>query len=125
MSYVIAAPEALASAASDVARIGSLLSEANVAPAAPTTAVVAAAGDEVWAAIASLFSSLAQDYRALSAQAAAFHAQFVQALAGAGGSYAAAEAANVSPLQTLEQDVLVVINAPTNLSAGSPCWTRL
>jgi hypothetical protein len=50
MSYVIAAPEALASAASGVAGIRSSLSEANVAPAAPTKAVVAAAGDEVWAA---------------------------------------------------------------------------
>jgi PE family len=73
MSYAIAVPQALASAASDVASIGSSLNEANVAAAAPTTAVVAD-GDEVWAAIASPLSSNGQDYRALSAQAAAFHA---------------------------------------------------
>jgi hypothetical protein len=44
----------------------------------------------------------------------------VQALSGAGASYAGAEAANASPLQTLEQDVLAVINAPTNALLGRP-----
>ena len=71
MSFVIAAPETVASAAADVAGIGSSLSAANVAVAAPTTRVLAAAGDEVSAAIASLFSSHGQEYQALSAQAAA------------------------------------------------------
>ncbi len=42
MSYVIAAPELLAAAASDVAGIGSSLSAANAAATAPTTSVVAA-----------------------------------------------------------------------------------
>jgi PE family len=53
MSYVVAVPEMLASAATDLECIGSALSAANAAAAAPTTAVVAAAGDEVSAAIAS------------------------------------------------------------------------
>jgi PE family len=35
----------------------------------------------------------------------AFHAQFVQTLTGGAAAYAATEAANASPLQTLEQDV--------------------
>ncbi len=43
MSYVLAAPDMLAAAASDVAGIGSSLSAANVAAAAPTTGVMAAA----------------------------------------------------------------------------------
>ncbi|WP_425271207.1 PE family protein [Mycobacterium gastri] len=77
MSYLVAVPEVLSTAAADVADIGSSLTAANFAASAPTTAVVAAAGDEVSAAIAALFSGHAQEYQALSAQAAAFHSQFV------------------------------------------------
>ncbi|SOK27490.1 PE-PGRS family protein PE_PGRS26 [Mycobacterium simulans] len=120
MSYVLADLDLLAAAAGDVAGIGSSLSAANAAAAAATTGLVAAAGDEVSAAIAALFSSHGQQYQALSGQAAAFHARFVQALHSAGGAYAAAEAANVSPLQTLIDDILAVINAPTNLLLGRP-----
>ena len=36
------------------------------------------------------------------------------------GAYAATEASNASPLQTLEQDVLAVINAPTETFLGRP-----
>ena len=82
----------------------------------PTTTVVAAAEDEVSAAIASLFSGHAQEYQALSAQAAAFHSQFVQTLNAAAGAYAAAEATNASPLQA----ALAVTNAPTEVLAGRP-----
>ena len=80
MSHVVAVPEMLASAATDLERISSSLSAANAAAEAPTTAVVAAAGDEVSAAIASLFSRYGQESQALSAQAAVFHSQFAQAL---------------------------------------------
>jgi hypothetical protein len=51
---------------------------------------------------------------------AAFHDQFVQTLSAAGGAYTAGEGANASPLQTVEQDVLGVINAPTNALLGRP-----
>jgi hypothetical protein len=78
MSFLIAVPESVAAAASDLAGIGSALSSANMAAALPTTAVVAAAEDEVSAAIAALFGSHAQGYQTLSAQASAFHDQFVQ-----------------------------------------------
>ncbi len=103
MSYVIAAPEMMTAAASDLATIGSDLSAANAAAAAPTTGILLAAEDEVSAAIAELFSLHAQAYQALTARVAAFHAQFVQALNSAGGAYAAAEAANASPLQAVVQ----------------------
>jgi hypothetical protein len=110
ISFVIAVPEMVVSAASNLTSLGSMISEANAAAVAPTTGVVAAAGDEVSAAIASLFSSHARDFQALSAQAAAFHAQFVQALAGAGNSYAATEAANASLLlKIVEQDVAEIV----------------
>ncbi|WP_141774019.1 PE family protein, partial [Mycobacterium tuberculosis] len=72
MSFVIAAPEVIAAAATDLASLES--------------------------SIAALFGAHGQAYQALSAQAQAFHAQFVQALTSGGGAYAAAEAAAVSPL---------------------------
>jgi len=85
MSYVVAVPDFLALAASNLAGIGSRLSEANAAAAAPTSALAAAAGDEVSAAVASVFAGHGQAFQQLSAQAEAFHAQFVQTLTGAGG----------------------------------------
>ncbi|CMI72217.1 PE-PGRS family protein [Mycobacterium tuberculosis] len=58
MSFVIVAPEALMSVASEVAGIGSALNAANAAAAAPTTGVLAAAADEVSAAMAALFGDV-------------------------------------------------------------------
>ncbi|WP_261901068.1 PE family protein, partial [Mycobacterium marinum] len=120
MSYVVAIPDMLASAAADVAGIGSSVGAANAAAVGATTGVMAAADDEVSVAIAALFSGHGQAYQAISAQAAAFHDQFLRAWTGAGGAYAAAEAANASPLQAAEQQVLAVINAPTNALLGRP-----
>jgi len=126
MSYLVVLPETLASAATDVAGIGSSLSVARTSAAAFTTAVMPAAGDEVSTAIASLFSSHAREFQALNTSAAAFHQRFVQALNGAESSYAAAEAANASPLQSatpaqsVGQYLLDVINQPTNLLLGRP-----
>ena len=103
MSFVLAVPETLASASADLSSIGSALRAANAVAAPATTSLISAAGDEVSAAIASLFSRHAQEFQALSAQASAFHAEFVRALTGAGSAYAAAEAANASPLQAAAQ----------------------
>jgi len=114
MSFILAAPEALVATASDVAGIGSALSAANAAAAAPTTGVLAAAADEVSTQIAALFSQHAQGYQQLSARAAAFHEEFVQALTASASSYAAAEA---QATQALENGVNAV-NAPAQ-SAGS------
>ena len=118
MSYLVAVPDIFASTAGDLANIGAALSAANAAAATPTTAIAAAAADEVSAAIASLFSHEAQAYQALNAQAEAFHQQFVQALNASAAAYASAEDVNV--LQLLEQGVLNLINAPTNLLLGRP-----
>src|SRR6185437_14391229 len=100
--------------------IGSTISEANAVAAAPISGVLAAGTDEVSAFVAALFNNHAQDFQELSAQAASFHTRFVQALDYAGGAYASAEAANASPLQTLEQGVLDVVNAPTQALLGRP-----
>jgi len=121
MSYLVAAPEFLASAASDLAGIGSALSAAHVASAAPTTGVLAAGADEVSVAVASLFSGHGQAFQALGAQAAAFHTQFVQALNGAQGAYTATEAAAATPLQAAQQGGLLgPINAEFVALTGRP-----
>src|SRR5258708_27027739 len=67
-------------------------------------------------AVAALFGAHAQSYQALSAQATAFHDQFVQALTSGAGSYAAAEAANASPIQAL----LNAVNTPFLTALGRP-----
>ncbi|WP_156764137.1 PE family protein, partial [Mycobacterium sp. 852002-50816_SCH5313054-b] len=120
MSYLAAAPEFLARAATDLSTIGSDLIAANAAATPPITGMVPAAGDEISAAITSLFAGQARAFQSLSSQAAAFHAEFVRALSSAGAAYAAAEAANVPSLQTVEQDILAAINTPTNLLFGRP-----
>jgi triacylglycerol lipase len=121
VSYLVALPEVMSAAATNVASIGSAVETAHQAMAGATTGVVAAAEDEVSTAIAALFSAHGQGYQALSAQAAAFHGQFVRALTGGGGAYAAAEAANASPLATIEQALLgvqqEVQQIPTTLGA--------
>jgi hypothetical protein len=98
MSYVIATPELMTSAATDLATIGANVSAAHLVAAARTTAVLPAAADEVSASIAHLFSQHAANYQALAGQAAAFNNQFVHNLTSGAGAYASAEAANVSLL---------------------------
>ncbi len=120
MSFLVTAPEILAAAATDLDGIGAAIGAANAAAAAPTTAVLAAGADEISAAMASLFTAHAQAYQGLSVQVGAFHNQFVQALTGAGGAYAAAEAANVSPLQAAAQDMLTAIRPPAQALLGRP-----
>src|SRR6516162_10299250 len=122
-SFVFASPDVLSSASSDLSGIGSAIRAANFAAAPSTTSVVAAAQDEVSAAISAVFGAHGQQYEALSTRVAAFHEQFVSALSGGGLSYAAAEAANVSPLGAAAspvQDFLGVINAPTEALLGRP-----
>ncbi|WP_261900420.1 PE family protein, partial [Mycobacterium marinum] len=120
MRSVAVAPQALMSAAMELQRIGSVLVEANTAAAAPTTGVLGAGADEVSSAIAALLAGHARAYQRLGAQVAMFHQQFVQSLNVGAELYAAAEAANVAPLQQLEQDVLNVINTPTQSLLGRP-----
>lgn len=122
MSYVVALPELMSAAATNVASIGSAVTTASHDAVGATSAVLAAAEDEVSVAIADLFSAHGQAYHALSTQAAAFHERFVQTLNGAAGSYAAAEAANASPLAALEQALFgaqqQIQQVPATLASG-------
>jgi hypothetical protein len=119
VSFVITTPQLLATATADLADIGAEVSEANAAAAAVTTGLVPAAQDEVSEAIAALFGGYAKEYHALSAQAAEFQQQLVQALGASAGSYAAAESANVAALlQTARQDVVSTVNETTESLLG-------
>jgi hypothetical protein len=105
MSFLVVAPEWVSAAATDVANSGSAISQANAAAALPITSVLAAAGDEVSAGIAALFSTHAQQFQTLSAQAATFHQQFVNLMNVGAAQYLGAESASVSRLQTLQQEL--------------------
>src|SRR5450631_3470568 len=113
MSFVIAQPDLVATAATNLANIGSAITEANAAAAGQTTAVLAAGADEVSAAVAALFGAHAQSYQALSAEAVAFHQQFVQLMNSGASAYASTEAANAAatanPWQVLQQNLLNAI----------------
>lgn len=99
MSYLSVTTDALATAASDLAGIGSALFSANAAAAAPTTAVLAAGADEVSLALAAIFSGHGQTYQRLTNELTLFHDTFVDTLHSTKNIYAAAEANNASPLQ--------------------------
>lgn len=94
MSFVIAHPEMLTSAAGDLQGVGSMVSASNAAAAAPTTAVAPAAADPISALTAVQFSAHAMLYQQISAQAAEIHQMFVATLMASAGSYAATEDAN-------------------------------
>lgn len=113
MSFVSVVHEVLGTAATDLAGIGSNLNVANAAAATPTTGVLAAAEDEVSAAIAAVFSSYGQRFQALTAQAAAFQEAFVQALAAGAASYSGAEAAGAR----LMQQAVGAANAPAGAAS--------
>lgn len=114
MSFVFAAPEALAAATADMAGIGSTLNAANVVAAVPTTGVLAAAADEVSTQVAALLSAHAQGYQQLSRQMmTAFHDQFVQALRASADAYATAEA-------SAAQTMVNAVNAPARALLGHP-----
>src|SRR6516162_2669880 len=92
MSFLIATPEIVSAAATDLAALGSVLSAANAAAATATTGVLPAAFDEVSAAIAALFGAHGQAFQALGAQALTFQERFVRLLGGGASAYANAEA---------------------------------
>ncbi len=120
MTSLIAQPQLLATAATEMAQINSAIGAAKAAAAGPTTGVVAAAQDEVSAATAKLFGGFAQDYQALLKQAASFHDQFAAALSSAGSTYAAAEATNASAISGAVGRLTSPIQSLLGASAFAP-----
>ncbi|WP_156764047.1 PE family protein, partial [Mycobacterium sp. 852002-50816_SCH5313054-b] len=121
-SFVLISPEVVTTASSDLTGIGSAIRSANAAAAGSTTSVLAAAQDEVSAAVSTVFGSYAREFQALSAQATAYHDQFVQSLTSGAGQYAGAEAANADPLTALvgELQSLGLPPGPVKLLTGRP-----
>lgn len=105
MTSLITVPETLASTAADVQGIGSAINAAGASAAGQTTGVMAAAEDEVSAAIANLFGAYGREYQAALSQAAAFHNEFTRALAAASSSYAQTEAANAALISGISNEV--------------------
>lgn len=109
MSFVVAQPEVMAAAASEAAAIGAAVGTVNAAVFKATTDLAAAAGDEVSAAIAALFSGHGHSYQALSAAAATFPQQFVQALNDSAAGYAGTEMANAAASSPLGGGIAFVM----------------
>ncbi|WP_155770522.1 PE family protein [Mycobacterium asiaticum] len=99
MSKVMATPELIKAAATELATVGSTLDAAHIEAAGPTLTIQPAAADEVSAGIARLFSREAEQYQQAAGQAAAFHDQFVRHLTAGAGAYASAEAGSAALLQ--------------------------
>ncbi len=108
MSFVLTSPESLQVAAQGLAGVGDNLAEATMSAAARTTGVVAAAEDKVSTAIAAVFGAYGQEYQALSAQAQAFHEQFVNLLRSGAGAYLGSEVANA------QSNLLGAVDGPVN-----------
>jgi hypothetical protein len=114
MSFLIAAPEMVAAAATDLARVGSTLSAGNAAD------IVGDRGRRrrgigehrrvVWRARPGVSGAERAGGDVSQPICAGPHR-------GA-NSYAGAEAANASPLQAVQQDVLHAVNAPSQALTG-------
>lgn len=96
MSFVTAQPENLTAAAGSLSGIGDSMTAGMTAAAAPTTGVIPPAADLVSAMTAAQFSTHAELFQQVSAQAAAVHRQIVATLSGNSNAYALTEAANAT-----------------------------
>jgi PE family len=133
MSFATTAPEMVTAAAGNLASIGSALGDAAAAAAGPTTSVAAAAADDVSLAVSQLLGTYGQQFQALSAQAAAFHGDFVSLLNGGAAAYLSTEIANAeqslgnaaaatNPISTLLSGLSAA--GATAAQAGGP-WQTL
>jgi hypothetical protein len=94
MAFVTSEPEALASAAGNLAGIGETMSSGISTTEGPTTGVMAPAADLVSAITAAQFCAHGELYQTMCQQASAIHQQIVNTLGTNAGGYTAAEAAN-------------------------------
>jgi hypothetical protein len=91
MSSITSQPDAAAAAAAHLTGRVSAMNTKNAAAAAATIGVVPAAAEPVSALMAAQFAVHAQMYQVLSAQAAAFHQQFISTLTASSASDGATE----------------------------------
>ena len=98
MTELLVDPQIVTTVAANIDGIGSSIKTATAAAAAPTSGVLAAAADEVSAAIANLFGAHGQEFQAVVNQAEAYQTQFQQALAAAANAYVQTETAAATGL---------------------------
>lgn len=120
MSYLLTAPETLAAAATDVDGIAAQIHAANAAAAGRTSGLLAAAGDEVSAAVANLFSAYGYEYQAVVKQASLFQSEFTSALSNAATAYTQAEALNGALLNGAQS---LLAQVPTGAAVGPAAAT--
>lgn len=96
MTYLSAQPQVLANAAVELEGIGSAVNAAVAAAAVPTSNVVAAAADEVSAAIARMFGGYGAQCQTVISQVAELQDEFSRLLAAAGFAYPETELANAA-----------------------------
>lgn len=106
---VLIDPDTLAAAAADLSEIRRAISGVNAAAAAPISDILAAAGDEVSAAIANAMSLYGRQFQAVADQAMAFHTGFSEALAAAAKQYSDAEQANAFLVEAALADPLTAL----------------
>jgi uncharacterized protein YukE len=99
MTELLVDPQIVTTVAADINGIGSTIKAATAAAAAPTSGVLAAAADEVSAAIANLFGAHGQEFQAVVNKVEAYSSQFQQTLAAAANAYVQTETAAVAALQ--------------------------
>ena len=99
MTELLVDPQVVTTVAADIDGIGSTIKAATAAAAAPTSGLLAAAADEVSAAIANLFGAHGQEFQAVVDQVEAYSSQFRQTLTAAANAYVQTETAAVAALQ--------------------------
>lgn len=126
--YLLAAPESVATAVTDIGAIGTAVETARAAATARTSGLMAAAADEVSASVAGLFNAYGEECQLVLSQATAFQHEFAQALANAATGYARAEARNAallsgaaqSPPALLADPITALIMSGTSNPTPSP-----
>ncbi|BBX72884.1 PecA family PE domain-processing aspartic protease [Mycobacterium shinjukuense] len=119
MSLVSIAPEVVLSAATELTGIGSTISAANAAAAAPTVGLPAMGADEVSAAVATLFARYGQQYQALAGQVATSYDQFTRNVVSSVNAYTAVETANI---RWLLSSGVNAVNQPFLEHTGRPLF---
>lgn len=99
MSLLSVVPDLVTATSRNLQDIGADLRSATAAAATQTTAIAAPAADEVSSAITAVFVNSAQNFQTITAQAEAFHDNFVNLLNGSASQYVSTELANAQ--QTL------------------------
>lgn len=124
MPHLIATTKLIEAAAEDLAGIRAAVDEATTTSSPSTTGIAAAAQDEVSTAIASLFGNFGREFQALSAQAQAFHQQFIEFMNAGANAYVTAESANAAASGLASALSASAAGEPSGLIAGLESFTN-